>query len=302
MSVKSRKKILRTFDNIQKLSFNMEDDIRDDIISNISCTYYNDISSKSIYSISDILSEVECNNIINASKGKFESLEYEFQENERNGDRLLFMDNNFASIIYSRIKEYVINDPKISNSIPCGFGTSGKWKPIGINPCFRLNRYKSPSIGFTPHRDATYIYNEDTRSILSILIYLNDDFEGGNTIFYKAHGKREKNDLVSDELERGFDIRLKFKPKVGSVLIFNHNIIHEGSEIFSGDKYFIRSDIVFHRAKKPSGYNYNWKRSTDFINAAHYYRKAMQYELDGHLEQASIYYQKELAIRQCQKN
>ena len=32
---------------------------------------------------------------------------------------------------------------------------------------------------------------------------------------------------------------------IGSVLIFEHHILHEGSELLAGEKYTIRSDVMF---------------------------------------------------------
>ncbi len=146
------------------------------------------------------------------------------------------------------LKNYIILDKKLENIKPCGFGTDGEWKFDSINECFRYNQYISPSIGFKAHRDATFIENEDTRSIFSILIYLNDNFSGGDTVFYDALGTRSKEDLVNDEMNKGFVELFRYKPKKGSVLIFNHNIIHE--------TYVIRSDIIFKRISRPITYNY----------------------------------------------
>ena len=64
------------------------------------------------------------------------------------------------------------------------------------------------------------------------------------------------------------------------------------------EKYLIRSDIIFKRISRPESYNYEWKRNPDFLEAINYFRKAINSELDGKLEEASFYYQKELAIRQ----
>ena len=37
---------------------------------------------------------------------------------------------------------------------------------------------------FEVHKDGTFVVNDDVRSVFTLQIYLNDDFEGGNTIFY----------------------------------------------------------------------------------------------------------------------
>ena len=90
-------------------------------------------------------------------------------------------------------------------------------------------------------------------------------------------------------MKKGYRERYTYKPKKGSVLIFNHNMIHEGSRLVEGTKYVIRSDIVFKRISRPVAYNYDWRKHPDFLEAINYFRKAMNCELDGDLENASIY-------------
>ena len=55
------------------------------------------------------------------------------------------------------------------------------------------------------------------------MIYLNDNFKGGETKF---------NDLV-------------VAPKKGSALVFYHYLVHEGTEVIEGIKYVLRTDIMF---------------------------------------------------------
>lgn len=75
-------------------------------------------------------------------------------------------------------------------------------------------------------------------------------------------------------------------------------MIHEGEKVLIGTKYVVRSDIVFKRICRPDLYDYSWRTDPDFLLAIDYFRRAMNCELDGDLESASIYYHKELAIRQ----
>ena len=37
------------------------------------------------------------------------------------------------------------------------------------------------------------------------------------------------------------------KPETGMTLVFNHTLFHEGSEVSSGKKYVLRSDVMFSR-------------------------------------------------------
>lgn len=62
--------------------------------------------------------------------------------------------------------------------------------------------------------------------MVTIQLYLNQGAEGGETTFLEGDG-------------------LKVIPKTGGVLLFEHRIEHEGSEVLSGVKYAIRSDIMY---------------------------------------------------------
>ena len=57
------------------------------------------------------------------------------------------------------------------------------------------------------------------------MIYLNEDFEGGETAF--------EHTVV--------------RPRLGSALLFFHAILHEGREVTRGQKYVLRSDVMYAR-------------------------------------------------------
>lgn len=128
----------------------------------------------------------------------------------RNNDRLLFFDQNLADDLWHKIKDFV----------PERIGIT---KALGLNEMFRVYRYTEGQ-RFKMHRDGSYQRNETESSFLSFLIYLNDDFEGGQTNF-----------------ENG----VKIIPKQGDALVFFHPLRHEGVEISSGIKYVLRTDIMY---------------------------------------------------------
>lgn len=94
--------------------------------------------------------------------------------------------------------------------------------PIGINKSFRLYKYFIND-EFIEHVDMSTIISDDIRTFYSILIYLNDDYTGGNTKF------------------NNFEI----EPKLGSLVTFPHNQLHSGEKIISGIKYILRGDVIF---------------------------------------------------------
>jgi len=62
-----------------------------------------------------------------------------------------------------------------------------------------------------------------TYAIILTMIYLNEDYEGGQTRFSN----------------------ISIEPKTGTALIFLHSLEHEGSAVTSGVKYVLRSDIMY---------------------------------------------------------
>ena len=69
-------------------------------------------------------------------------------------------------------------------------------------------------------------------SHVTVQIYLNEKFKGGTT---RLKGGRRFVDVV---------------PKTGSVLLFDHDIFHEGCKLTSGQKMIIRSDIMYSTTRK----------------------------------------------------
>ncbi|WP_282080808.1 2OG-Fe(II) oxygenase [Aquimarina algiphila] len=128
----------------------------------------------------------------------------------RNNKRILFKDELLAQKMWLQVQPFVEED-------------FGKYKAIGLNEMFRIYKY---DIGqrFKMHRDGSYNRNEKECSFFSFLIYLNDNFEGGETYF-----------------EKGMTI----EPKQGDALLFHHPLRHEGKPIISGTKYVLRTDIMY---------------------------------------------------------
>ncbi|KAF7303877.1 hypothetical protein MIND_00617800 [Mycena indigotica] len=122
----------------------------------------------------------------------------------------------------------------------------------GINRRFRLYRYR-PGALYRPHIDGawpasamssstppSYIYDSDPSlySRLTFLIYLNDNFSGGCTTFFLPGA------------EVGVMDARPVRPKAGSVCVFPHgaalgSLLHEGSGVTEGEKYVIRTEVLY---------------------------------------------------------
>jgi hypothetical protein len=101
---------------------------------------------------------------------------------------------------------------------------------ICMNSRLRICKYNRNGI-FAAHYD-TPVFQDGLRSIYTVMAYLNDvpDGQGGATRFFS-------------EIEPSSP-PIYVKPKKGSVVIFNHNIAHDGEELRGDEKYIMRSDIM----------------------------------------------------------
>jgi len=105
-------------------------------------------------------------------------------------------------------------------------------RAVGLNERLRFLRYH-PGQYFGVHRDNAFVRGEGfgpstgEESHLTFLLYLNDKMEGGQT---RIGSCGRYLDVV---------------PETGSVLIFDHDIMHEAIKITSGRKYCCRTDVMF---------------------------------------------------------
>lgn len=135
----------------------------------------------------------------------------------RNNDRIIWDNPALANTLWEALADLVPQDY---------FGC----QPIGLNERFRLYRYTVGQM-FDWHADGSYRRPNGEESIYTLLLYLSDDFEGGETAFR----------------------HYTFLPKAGSVCLFQHKLEHKGNPVTSGTKYVLRSDVMYTKPKWKSG-------------------------------------------------
>ncbi|GAB1856236.1 2OG-Fe(II) oxygenase [Flavobacteriaceae bacterium MHTCC 0001] len=170
-----------------------------------------------IFLVENFMSKQECNFFIEKGEGVvFEEAKVNIDGKQvmvksiRNNQRILFKDTVLADSVWTKIKPFVSE-------------TFGVYRALGLNELFRIYKYTQGQ-RFKMHRDGSYERNEKECSFFSLLIYLNEGYEGGETYF-----------------EEGLTII----PKVGDALIFHHPLRHEGKPLISGTKYVLRTDIMY---------------------------------------------------------
>ena len=104
-----------------------------------------------------------------------------------------------------------------------------------LNSKWRINSYATGE-AFLPHYDSGHDFGRGKRTLLSLIIYLNDDFTGGETTFFPADPTEEP---------------LRIKPKTGSALLFHHygphSPLHGTAPLIATGrkKYIARTDVIY---------------------------------------------------------
>lgn len=126
----------------------------------------------------------------------------------RNNERVVFESPDWVSRLWRGLGEV---------ALPLLDGEAA----IGLPRALRFYKY-GPGQRFRMHKDGPWL--EDGRSSrLTLLVYLNDGFAGGDTDF------------------RGFRVM----PRTGAALLFVHDTWHEGAAVEAGSKYVLRSDVMY---------------------------------------------------------
>ena len=111
----------------------------------------------------------------------------------------------------------------------------GLGEPAGLNERLRLLRYR-PGDRFESHFDREVPTDDGVhRSLVTVLLYLNDadDFEGGATLFEDTADAKRFAAVA---------------PACGRVVLFEHDLWHEGAPVTAGTKLVLRTDVLFDAA------------------------------------------------------
>lgn len=169
-----------------------------------------------VFTIEGFLSPDECAQYIADSEGLgYEEAAIRTDDGEllykdaRNNDRVIFERRELAAKLFERARPLLPAELK-------GLLLSG------LNERFRYYRYETEQ-KFTWHQDGTVRLGTDQESLLTFMVYLNADFEGGSTDF-------------------GWE---RVQPAQGTALVFPHRLRHQGSVVTGGVKYVLRTDVMY---------------------------------------------------------
>lgn len=133
------------------------------------------------------------------------------QKDIRNNWRVKFTDNTLAKELFGTSQIF----------LPEYLGDLGLHS---LNNLFRIYKYE-PGQYFKSHRDGIYKDNDLNESRYTWMVYLNEDYQGGATRFKEV----------------------SILPQQGMLLVFPHQLLHEAMPVTTGEKYVLRSDVMYRK-------------------------------------------------------
>lgn len=164
-----------------------------------------------LWTVEDVYSAEECREFVDFIESSSPTLSTN-NPMYRDQDRVMRDDPQTASELFRRLRSHL---PQRMGSLTL----------LGLNERLRFYRYRRGQ-RFSPHMDHWYQPNERQITLHTVLVYFNDDFEGGETRF-------------QEQLES------VVRPRPGLAAVFQHKIRHEGCEIRRGTKYAMRTDVIY---------------------------------------------------------
>jgi len=209
-----------------------------------------------------VFSRAECARIIQEAEADgFQATGGDYPPSYRDNDRQVRDDAARAEAVFARIRPFL--PERLVDAAGDG------WRLEGLNPRFRFCRYRGGQ-RFCIHRDGAHAPSSEERSHLTCMLYLNDsaEFSGGSTRYYA-------------ERAEGSELLGVVRPEAGTLIVFDHELWHDGEAVSAGTKYVMRTDVLYTR-EAPA------RRTTDSVLTGHQgYVWSVLARRDGSLATAS---------------
>ena len=181
--------------------------------------------SNGIWTISNWLTKETCDRLIismdewieHQKMFTFRTGKYKFYNN-------LHDSKDIADLFYNEIQKYLPEtyidaDNKL-------------WQFVGANPIIPWAMYNEGE-EFGIHKD-TAVVHSNGEDKMTCLIYLNDDFIGGETIFFEN---------AKENIVQSTSLRV-IQPEQGKALLFDIDLYHSGAKILKGKKYWVGFELI----------------------------------------------------------
>jgi prolyl 4-hydroxylase len=180
-----------------------------------------------VFILHDILTDYECDAIIDIAEGTGFKIAGFYTDDKgeaayvdadkRRSMRCILDSAEFAERLWKRIEHGILKQ------LPGGLVAKR------INERLRILKYTEGDY-FIMHRDGNYTTPDMSEiSQYTILIYLNDDYQGGFTTYYDAQTKPG----------------VAVMPRKGMVVLQHQKCLHRVPPLISGTKYAIRTEVMY---------------------------------------------------------
>ena len=167
------------------------------------------IVSNKIYTFDNFLTTIECDDFIKQIDTKSNTTNFTNNGQFKNDK---YIDIKLSQHFYDKIKSY-----------------NSKLELLRPNKLIMTAKYQ-PDQQFNIHTDTGLFYDKinQEKSMYTLLIYLNDNYDEGETVFY----------------DNQFTETVKIIPKKGMGLLFHIDEFHRGNVVKNGKKYWIGCEII----------------------------------------------------------
>eukprot|EP01083_Nonionella_stella_P069417 185057_1 len=177
--------------------------------------------------IRNAFTKKECNELIKMSeKQKYGPAYVRTRDNYMKGQQLNLEGRNNSRVMIDSREMADFFFKRIETFIPMQWR---KQRVVALNERLRFLRYHRGEY-FKMHMDGPYKRDNGEESFVTFLLYLNEGFKGGSTTLFDLNDETNNKAVV---------------PETGMVLLFQHDIWHDGEEVVKGTKYCIRTDVMY---------------------------------------------------------
>eukprot|EP00732_Lithocolla_globosa_P004665 Lithocolla_globosa_v1_NODE_4417_length_1439_cov_14.143064.p1 type:complete len:294 gc:universal NODE_4417_length_1439_cov_14.143064:83-964(+) len=146
-------------------------------------------------------------------------------------DRCGVDDSVFAQWLQEQLMPGIPRRYKVEVEDPAlGPFSEGEWSFSFVFPRIQLFNY-SVAGHFSVHHDGPIYYSPHKRSLFTVLIYLNEEYEGGRTVVY------------TDDMKQSYEV----PNNLGTAFTMLQRMKHQGSPVISGQKFALRCDLIYER-------------------------------------------------------
>jgi len=205
-------------------------------------------------------------------------------------------DEKLADLLWQKVREAVPGSLHAIKYVPYMHSESkgDEFDAVGVSPHMRFYRY-NPGDYVLKHDDyrmERFRYDKETdkyyqqMTFLTLLVYLNDEFEDGCTAFWTKYAQvgtsghcrflRTSNDNDFNKGNPEADLRVK--PVTGKALINDHMVQHEGEAPLKGRKYVMRTDILHEKEVPKDRVNLKFSKNANVTEwRKHYEPSCLNY-------------------------